>query len=155
MPEWELRHDELLLHEALLQRCVGGRMGFIQRRAENRDRATASLQGLFVSRRIDPGGEAADDYDIALGQCTDEFRHPFLSWKRSLPGADHRDARRSPQQRQIAAGEELFRNVAPLEFVETTHDLLRIERHDLDRNDSRVSGRHASHEFTTRGLRMS
>jgi hypothetical protein len=49
----KLGDDEVLFHEPVLQRRVRSRMRLIQRRPEHRDGATAVLERLLMSGRID------------------------------------------------------------------------------------------------------
>src|SRR5687768_4921417 len=56
MTRRKLSYDEVFLHQPALEWGVRSRMRLIQRRPENRDRATAALQRLFVCRGIDSRG---------------------------------------------------------------------------------------------------
>jgi hypothetical protein len=80
MTRRELSHDEVFLHQPALEWRVRSWMRLVQRRPENRDRATTALQRLFVRGGIDSRGQAADDHDIPLDQCADEPRDTLASW---------------------------------------------------------------------------
>ena len=92
MAQGELRHHKMTLHQPRLKRRVCGRVCFIDRCSENRDRAPASFERFLVSRGVNPGGQAADDHDVALDQGADEFRYPFPTWERCLSRTDDGDA---------------------------------------------------------------
>jgi hypothetical protein len=104
MPDRELRDHEMLRHEPELKRRIRSGMHFIKRCSEHGDGAAASLERLFVSR-VDSGGESADDHRAVVHQSADESFDAFTAGKRGLSRADHRHARRSLEQREIAACE--------------------------------------------------
>ena len=122
MPRRKLRDHKVLLGDAVLELPVLARVGYVQRRPDNRDGPTACLHRRLVCCRVNARSEAAHDDDVMPNKRSGKLRGSTHADFSRLTRADDRDAWPLVKQGLVASEKQLLRKVQPLKIVQGAED---------------------------------
>lgn len=107
----------------------------MHRSAQDRDGASALLDGGEMCRRIDAGRQSAYDCDAMGDQRPRKFPGSLQGGQGSLPGTHHGNSSTGPQEPFVADHVQFLRSMPSLYFVQRAEEILGSELNRFRESD--------------------